>query len=233
LEQANWIEAGAEISASQPLLSIRLWFEKLWKLSREISEQDLRDAKAAWKRRQAHKPSLRSFADFDPQSEMIPLVDWYGDDEWEINPAHLTGLEDDQASFLEQLVEDGIDIRGQQDRDALTPGRWVFKFKRTQRGLPDQRVHPTWFQLSSVLEKAFRYKDDRDFISCVLVSDAPGPAPFPITDRAFRTAFIKTVTEPAFTELLTDNYQGSWFTEERVACMRRFWLALHKAYRAL
>jgi hypothetical protein len=230
-EQAYWIETGVEISEAAVLRQMHAWFQTLWESSRPVSDQDLRDAKVAWARRQSQKPSLRSFTDFDVQAEAMPLIDWYTDVDWFVNPVHVSYLSSDAKTFLEDRIADGQEIREPRDRAILKPGRWVFWFRRTRRGKPDLRVAPQWSQLSTILEQAFCYEGHREeYLPCALASEAPGPAPFPATEPKFRRLFVETIAEKAFKQLLTDEYEGSWFTQERIECMRKFWCRLHKRY---
>ncbi|MBW4093348.1 MAG: hypothetical protein HIU82_19945 [Proteobacteria bacterium] len=98
-EQAAWHEAGVFTKEHKMVEEIGRWFERIWHESRPIEDDDIRNAKAAWKSRQASKPSLTSFADFELTAHNLPLIWWYGDSEWETNPEHTQDIPQTEADF--------------------------------------------------------------------------------------------------------------------------------------
>ncbi len=85
-EQAAWHEAGLFTEDRKMVEEIGCWFEHIWCASRPIEDDDIMNAKAAWKARQASKPLLKSFGNFEVDTTNLPLLTWRGNSEWEMNP---------------------------------------------------------------------------------------------------------------------------------------------------
>lgn len=56
-ELAGWVEAGYKVTDQQELQSIQNWFSKLWDDSKEITDDDIKMAMEAWKKRQIVRPT--------------------------------------------------------------------------------------------------------------------------------------------------------------------------------
>jgi hypothetical protein len=59
-ELTGWIEAGYKVTSQQELQSIHKWFSELWINSTEITNEDIRVAMEAWKKRQIVRPATHS-----------------------------------------------------------------------------------------------------------------------------------------------------------------------------
>jgi hypothetical protein len=212
--------------------TIGRWFDHTWNASRDIDGNDIkRNAKAAWRARQAAKPPLNSFTEFEVKTANLPLICWYGNSDWEVNPKLTKGKTEQESKWLEERIEEGLDVEGPADRTALTPGRWVLQFRRSPRGLPNARGL-SWTNLGLILEGAYRYRGERNYRPVALAAERPGPEPFPLNERRFRNLFQQVMSDARFTELLTDDYEGGWFTPDRLKLMREFWGVLHDRYAA-
>lgn len=228
-EQAFWEEAGVLIDDPQAISDIKHWFTRMWSESRKIKDDDLKRAEKVWMPRQRAKPSLRSFADFDVSASNLPLIDWFGDKDWDINPKFSEGKTKAALDYLEEQIDDGIIIEGPEDNKVLTPGRWVLWFKRTSKGQPSRQVNLLWACYGPILEDACKYTWERKFRPVALKTDNPGPEPFPIT-KEFQDLFVKVILRDEFKQLRTDDYDGAWFIPERVRLIKKFWKTLHSEY---
>lgn len=231
-EQAAWHEAGLFTEDRKMVDEIGGWFESIWCASRPIEEDDIKNAKAAWKSRQASKPSLTSFADFEVNAPNLPLIWWYGDEEWVNNPKLTQDSPPAESDLLKRRIDDGIFVEGKQDREALTPGTWVLSFRRTQRGLPDTQIHLSWINVGRILENASQYQGEQDWRPVALSAERPVNPPFPIAEVRFRNSFRNVISRDEFSQLRTDEYEEAWFTTARLDLMRKFWQALRDAYLA-
>jgi len=228
-EQASWEEAGLFIDEPQAIVEIKRWFTRMWGESREINEGDLERAKATWRARQGAKPSLGSFADLDVNALSTPLIDWFGDNDWDTNAKYIKGKTRAAADYLEKRIADGIELEGTEDRKVLTPGTWVLCFRRTRKGQPDRREGLSWVCLGKILDDAFKYTGERKLRSVALAAERRGTEPFPITKR-FQDSFVRVISRDEFEQLRTDEYDGAWFTAERLKLTRSFWATLHSEY---
>ena len=228
-QQAGWQEVGLFTDDSVIMRQIQRWFDSTWDASRNIDGNDIKNAKSAWRARQASKPSLNSFADFEVKTVDSPLIVWYGESDWDMNPK-LKRRKD--AKNLENRIENGVDIEGPEDRRALRPGTWVLSFRRTGRGLADARARLSWINVGPILGNAFRYRGERDWQAAALTAERPGREPFPLDERSFRKSFQEVMSRVEFEQLRTDDYRGAWFTRERLELMREFWRALQAHYLA-
>jgi len=174
VEQAHWIEAGVVLYETSDALK---WFDELWETSQEITDDDLKQAKINWKKRQRSKPSLLSFADFDVDQENIPLLYWVAKSEWEHNGDAIKkqlGADDDQT---QKLIDESLEVE-RFDRDAMRAGTWIVVWEVKQNGLPKRQPAPYWFFTSRLVERAFRYKGERIYRDAVLKADNPPAVPF-------------------------------------------------------
>ncbi|HEY1934104.1 MAG TPA: hypothetical protein VGG99_19010 [Acetobacteraceae bacterium] len=229
-EQATWNEAGLFSDDPDVVKTIGRWFEDTWNASRDIDGGDIENAKAAWRARQAAKPPLTSFTEFEVMTANLPLICWYENSDWEVNPKLIEGKTRRQANWLTERIEDGLDVDGPEDRTALTPGTWVLQFRRSMRGPPDARCRMSWTNVGPILEGAYRIRGERNYRSVALAAERPEPGPFPLNERRFRNLFQKVISDAQFKELLTDDYEGAWFTPMRRQLMRDFWGILHDLY---
>src|SRR5260370_12839276 len=89
VEQGSWIEAGILVD---DITATRGWFDTLWADKhrvREITDEDLRQARDAWRLRRTGRPSVGSFATFDPKQERAPLIIWYDNTPWEYDEKNI------------------------------------------------------------------------------------------------------------------------------------------------
>jgi hypothetical protein len=210
---------------------IARWFKKRWDESQIIKPDDMKRAKAAWNARQASRPPLNSFADYEIKTTSLPLICWYGSSDWDTNPKLTKGKTKEYVKSLEAHIEDGVEIEGPEDRRALQPGTWVLWFRRTEGDRLGSRAGLSWTRAGEVLEGAFSYTGEKNFRPVALSTKySPGSEPFPVKDTRFLNSFREVLLRKEFKELRTKDYNGAWFTAARLGVMRIFWLALHAQY---
>ncbi len=229
LEVAGWTEAGVLVSDTAMVQTIGEWFEALWGQSSPVNDVALEQALAAWRLHQMVHPAADEFAQFQIQDELFPLITWYQNAEWEFNPELLAGLEGQALQQVREEIENGLDIDNREvEEPFLIQGRWMLVYRMTAAGNPHQAEYPTWHQIGPIIEQAFRFDGEDDFHDVVGQLAMDNPEPFPITQQ-FRDQFLDLLITEQFADLRDSNYydnQGIWFTEERVALMRRFWQTL-------
>jgi hypothetical protein len=231
-EQDAWLEAGVLLDDPGPAGE---WFDELWDnktLVRDITDADIRQAQLIWKTRQARKPSLDSFAAFEPEHERPPLICWYENKDWEYDRGrikselHLATDAEISGDILRR-----IDYGLEPENDGVIPileDRWVLFWRPTQRRLPDRRSRLSWHYLGhQIIRGAWYYEDDdktpRDVI--LEAEDTP-PPPFEVNEENFFSAFADLLAEPDYDALRKTD--SSWSEVDRAA--RRFWKALHRGY---
>ncbi len=227
-EQKTWEEAGVFSDNPEIIAQTKHWFSRIWESSKEISDEDLKLAKIKWKARQSRKPSLRSFADFNFDPSNFPLITWGVGEDYNTNPKHKVGKTKAAIDALEKEIEEGVDIEGPEDREALSEGRWVIYFDTTKND-NISRTGFSWVCCGKILEDAFKYKGAKEFTTAVRADFSAKTEPFAIT-KEFKDAFIKVISDDKFEQLRTDDYDGAWFTAERLELTKIFWKTLHREY---
>lgn len=232
-----WVEAGV---LTRKIERVSAWFEALWTKSKEITEQDLDDAQRVWDQRPETNREIvtgsvaRTFGDLSATEIKNLLVTWEGSSDYEANigvvEEHLGRPYDEET---ELLVDDGIDVEGDEDIDALRPGTWVLFWSKLaqKKGLPKQTMGLRLVCTGEIVKGAVRYKGegyDRNVAFPVRI-----PPLFNVKEKAFEEAFRDVISRDAYLELRTDDYEGAWFTKKRTALMRRFWGDLRKKYGSL
>src|SRR5258708_33098358 len=112
---------------------------------REITDEDLRQARDAWRLRRTGRPSVGSFPTFDPKQERPPLIIWYDNTPWEY----------DEKSIQDQLndakIDDDIKRRiadGQDPEDLenlpILQDRWALMGRTAQTWVPERRSRLCW-----------------------------------------------------------------------------------------
>lgn len=218
LEVAKWVEAGIR---TDDIAEISKWFEDLWDGddAREVSDPDLEAAKVLWWRRQI--PTLR-FADFDADGSRLPLLYWVGEADYENNEAAMIKQFGSVSEESHAIVDESLEVESPSDAEVMRPGAWMIVWSRAAKGLPRKRPKPYWFQAGRVLPKSFRYTGEKRWRDSVAKSDIVASPPFEL-DPAFLGAFERTLSDPAFDDLRTDDYEGAWFTPSRLELAREFW----------
>lgn len=108
----------------------------------------------------------------------------------------------------------------------------MLAFRRTNAGFPDARVRLSWINVGPILEAAFRFQGEQDWLPVALSAERPVHPPFPIGEARFWDSFREVISHGEFAGLRTDDYEGAWFTTARLALMSKFWQALRDAYLA-
>ena len=231
----NWIEAGAVGPVQKKALD---WFEGLWAAAAHITPGDLERAKHMWAARPFAVPRAQSFEMFDPDSQHLPLVDWYGGGEWVANEESIARQLGRQhyTSQFDAFVDNSLDVLGPGDEAALTEGRWVLRWKRTRgvknAGAVSRRTPLEWLQVGRLIMDAYRDIGSDSLTNVRFPAERAGPQPFDATEARFRVAFIDVVEREAFDELRAE-YDGEWNTPARTSLLRPFWITVKEQYMEL
>jgi hypothetical protein len=207
-EQAHWSEAGI---LTDDTAAIAEWFDAIWKASRDISPEDIKNAKALWHIAQRNRPSLRSIAEFIVGGGEVPLLYPVPDTEWEYSS---DDLDPEQRTQIDMSL---AVARG--DREAMAPGKWLLVWE-----LSDRRRNPYWFFTGPLLEKAFHYRGERRLRDSVLMDKMPPRQPFTLTPDVVGI-MRSVISQPAFTDLLATSDDEPFYTAARLKLNRRFWEA--------
>jgi hypothetical protein len=230
-EQAGWREAG--VLVEDPPSTIAAWFKSLWQESRPISERDLEIAMVKWRNRRRSKPTLPSFADFDPEQDDVPLVTWWEDDEeWHVIEDSVVSQLGSYSDDLWKRIDLGLLTLGELDEQALVSGRWALVYKRNRNEMPSRSIrwNPYWFFSGPLLREAWAYDATPDVKGNVVIqAELPPPQPFNTTEPRFRRAFFEVLKRPKYSLLRADE-EEDWFTKSRLDLMRPFWRDVKVAY---
>ncbi|MGQ7790962.1 phospholipase D family protein [Faunimonas sp. B44] len=222
-ELKGWREAGWLTDEIRPIAD---WFEVLWSEAHEISDQDIRLAEEAWRKRQRAKPTLRDFADFDPHMEQVPLLYWIRILPWEYEKESIKKQMGSADRNVLSLVDNSLEVDNKKDEDTMVAST-VLVWTRTGGHRVDRRSRPYWFRAGRVLRKCFSYEGyPRD---AILPSEEQVIAPFLLTDE-FIGVFRETLEQSEFDLLRSDHTEGPWYTQERLNLHRRFWSECHNRY---
>jgi hypothetical protein len=226
-EQAKWEEAGALLRATRP---IEVWFENIWKRSRAVTRGDLESARKLWMARRHAKPTLISFADFDPDAESLPLVTW-----WESGPPYRLDKEGlkKQFGYIDDILEarftNGYRIEGPADRDAVKDGTWILWWLKPGRGV-GKSVQAEWrFVGPTIATKAGSFESDEKF-DVALEAEHPGRPPFDAKEARFRRALAEVLKRTKYRELTSGGDKGGWFTRSRRSQVRSLWRDVRERY---
>ena len=226
-EQAGWIEAGMIVPTSA---TISGWFDDLWGHgTRDIRPGDWAEAKRIWNlRKTAFKPSLASFADFDPDAPSLPLVTWVNSEgDWDTNEDAVAAVIGDRGPIAHRRVDDGLWIRHPDDAKALA-GQWVLVWRKLASGRPGKAI--SFLQMSTVVvEGGFSWSDGEPQ-TVLLGTELKAPPPFDPTEPRFRSAMAEVLADPEFAELLADDAEDEPWYAPRERLMRRFWRETKRAY---
>ena len=227
-EIAHWLEAGM---VSDDIGSVVEWFEALWQNAgtRTIKQADLQRAKCLWKQRRSRKPSI-PFADFDPDAEVIPLIDFFGSSNWKVNAVNVKAQTSFKGDEAEKAVGNSFDIAHPDDERWLTQGTWVLRWTCTSQGLPDKRAKLEWGRCGRIVREAFTYEGENKLRSMVLNEHAGEPEPFDCNDKVFSTAFRQVISEDRYSRLRSSDEEEAFFTPERIKLMRNFWCNLKNVF---
>lgn len=226
-----WIEAGAVGEVQPKALS---WFKALWKSARPVEPADLEAAQLVWDARRRAFAGLASeppdFWAVDLASQSLPLLDFYGDEDWDANEnsiADQVGAE--FTTELHALIEAAVDVRRPEERDFLKRGTWVLKWNRTKAG----QVGATefeWVRLNTFIKDGYRRKNKPDQPVDVMLPmeyQTPSvPVPFDAASKKFHKAFARTMMKRHFAPLRKDDEEGAWFTLDRMNLFFQFWQEL-------
>jgi hypothetical protein len=228
LAQGNWIEAGA-IGPVQP--QAVEWFDQLWSESREITRDDLRKAKIAWAHRQRNLPTLPSFSMFDPDGEVLPLLDWYQNmDRIPDKDGIARQLGQPYTEAIDRRLSDSVEVRGP-DEVRLTEDRRVLTWRRTKGNKGKVGRAPlVWQHLGPFIEAAYPAEAGQPSVDVRLPAELPGPAPFDATEPKFRAAFVRVLESRDFDKLREDEVDGPWNNAVRTRLLRHFWRQVKDTY---
>ena len=228
VEQSGWIEAGTTTS---DVGQVGDWFEKVWNDARVISDKDLADAEIAWAARRSARPPVATFASFDVEAEVLPLVGW----QVALLPFTLNDDALDDEMFaktpdLRDRANRGIEINEREVTETMRD-RWVLYFRRSDRGRMDRRIRP-WFEMAGSIRipKAFEYDHLPGKRDLLLAPDGAARQPFDPSEVRFVAAFQAAIGEEEFEDLL-DEDEGveAWFAD-RAKVTRAFWKRVRSIY---
>jgi hypothetical protein len=233
MEQRRWIEAGVRLTEKAELTVLSDWFEKFWKnrqSCRQIFAHDLKYAKEAFLRHRHAKPTLPTFADFDPDGRNLPLLTYSDGGDWVTDKAAVKKQLGSYDHAIERRIYKGVEIEGDKDKKLMKPGTWVLRWPISSNSTYDKRCRCSWVNLGNItVRKAGRYKGDKQVYDVVAEAETPSPEPFDITEDRFQKAFAKVIDREKYKDLRADNYSGDWFFPRREQT-HLFWRDLKSEY---
>ena len=208
---AGWIEAGVFTSEVAPIES---WLDTLH--ASEISEDDLKAAEVSWRVR-----SARPFVGLAEMEEWMAgslLTSWW---------TAATGQHDKDAIRrvigttvpVEDVEDWSFDIASDDNKEALR-GRWIWLFKRLGGG---RTTVESGYWSYAELEVPGGYIDDDNSRRPIWLNISfRNQQPILFSNRDKRI-LADLANSPKYSSLLDEDWMR-WFTEERLALMRQFWL---------
>ncbi|WP_308721294.1 phospholipase D family protein [Komagataeibacter xylinus] len=223
-EVAHWIEAGCY---TEDVNGVANWFEELWNdpQTAPITNSDLQVAETLWKQRRSFKPTL-SFSDFDAEALDVPLIVWFAEFEYKINPEY---TDHDEINGKTVKKDEFYPIENECDRTFLTPGTWLLWWKRNANGHPSVLTECQWFRAGRLKDNYVKIGDDSKWNDAIIDQSEGIPPPFDCNEPLFNEIFRQTIMKDEFKALRDGKYEGS-FLEGRVPLMRKMWPALKQAY---
>ena len=230
VEQANWIEAGVKLDDTR---ETGIWFDAMWAKSREITDEDWKRAEVIWRARQAAKPTLSSFAEFDASHSRPPLLWWEAQsDDWDYNRASIESQNGVGAltETMERRIDYSVSFVDAVDL-TIMEGRWVLCWNARKDSKPRRNSRLWWTCLGKEhLKEAWHMIGEETSYNVVLPVEPMPPYPFEANEPKFRAALLETLSMPEFASLLEDDEGGtSWFGP-REEMFPAFWRSLKEAY---
>lgn len=199
-EVAHWREAGVVTSDVQPVAE---WFDELWSDSdtRKISNEDLKKSKKLWEHRRSAKPSLRTFADFDPENADFPLLEWWRHSDYEINENSVKKQTGFSGKDADNLIQNSTEITSKEDELYLKQGQWILLWPLVgsdEAGYPGAGKFQWALCTGKPVRKAFKYTGEKEIFDVVthyLDDTIYSRGPFNCNDSAFRVEFKKVMSK--------------------------------------
>jgi len=226
-EIASWIEAGI---VTDEIVQIGEWFDDLWlSHSHEITKGDWDRAEAAWKLRPRAKPTLSSFADFDPLAAELPLTTWLNEGTWTVHEDELEAQLGVADSRARTRVDEGIGVSHTAD-ESVVANRWVLCWLPGAR--PRTSKSTPWFLQTSdvIIRGGFTFDETGVLSDVMLAPDERSPQPFDPGEKRFVTAFKRVLGYPDYVSLHDDEVPGRPWFAEREPMMRAFWRDVKETY---
>lgn len=233
-EQQQWLEAGVKLSETTEVLT---WFDGLFDSNetRPITGADLKKAKAQWKSRRRNRPGV-SFLNYDIGDDH-PLISWTDKPDYKTDQ---DGVREQLGYYndgLESAIAEGLEILSVKDKELVEQGRWVLSFARRRDGKGMKKGQGlTLRYYNQVIDDCFQYTDssgnpEGDHFACAVGLGNLPPQPFSVADDHLVDLFYQLISEPEFSELLSEaEDDDTWFVD-REKCMRRFLVELQNRYR--
>lgn len=219
---AGWIETGVEVPAEDALP----WFDGIWTQGRPILDQDIIDARRNFRERAIMRPTRDSFVDFHPAENDFPLIEWEGDADYSYNDENIEAGVGYVNDAVHRQIDEGFDVESPTDLSIFPRGRWCLRWSPRADGQPRRRSRIWWTCSSGVhVPNAFTYEGE-DSQGTVLAMDPMPPEPFDPNKPEFRRVFHDIMSRPQFSSLRCEEYEGSWYTDERLQAMWEFWATL-------
>ncbi|WP_422028787.1 phospholipase D family protein [Roseovarius sp.] len=227
---AGLVEAGSFFPAGSPeWQEAQNWFCSLWDEPGcvEVDQQALERAEDLWRRRaklpvefQAEAPA-GTVLDYDPDRDGLILLSWYTCNGGQVHDREVAG---NGRSFLRISDDDNNGIMG----------KWICCFQVLDDGTGMEENARPYFFFSSDFEEDYFAEEDSDPHIVYQRVDAPTPPPpFDFDDPYFRRAFQDVINRGDFSQLRDEDHDDPWLLtdHDHINLMRRFWLAVQKAYR--
>ena len=226
-EIASWIEAGI---VTDDIESIVAWFEDLWRNgAHEITKHDWQRAEAAWALRPRAKPTLGSFADFDPAAPVLPLLAWLAEGTWTVHDDELERQLGTADAAARKPVDRGLAVSHLSDEQTLAD-RWVLCWFQGARPRTSRRK-PWFLQTRNVIiRKGFTYDADDVVSDVVLAPEQPSPEPFDPDEKRIVDAFKQVLSQSGYAALHEDEVPGRACYSDREELMRTFWSDVKLTY---
>lgn len=227
-------EAGYKFKLGQPSGERSVdWFDVLWKDAREITDEDIADAKEKWNsgspaRNGDWKADSLNICDYDFDRPDFPLITWHGNSEYKISKDLKIGKINEECEKIDIDVYNSVEIECSKDITYLAKNRYIVEFQRLINGGTAAKIPDELFTLQSrgdVLENAFHYKGSRNQKSNVMLCDVVKPAIFGLDQSTNYDKFKELINRPEYFDLRDDGYDGCWF-DSRIDLMRKFWKEL-------
>lgn len=226
---STWQEAGVRV---REVSTVEKWFTDLWKRGTEITDEDLKAAKEAWKNRQRNLPTLTSFENFDVDQDRLPWVTYYQDATWIYNDDEISEQGLTLNKTLKHRIDDGAELHFDDEKDIIQD-RWFLHWRTRNDGAPAQKIDLYWKHVGNqIVRGGFIWKGEETPSDVILASEDQPPVPFAI-NKLFEETFRQTISQKKFELFTLDDEENERWYRDREDLLRSFWKDLKVDYISL
>lgn len=225
-DPARWREAGVLLT---DIRAVEDWFEIQWQGARDISAEDLDFDPPP----PPPPPSPPNFADFDVEAETLPLVVWFGGNDWIQDDPEIGIRQSDKVDYepLQEMIDNGIRIEPGDGNILGKRGTWLLYWWPDKEALPRRSgsFKPGWKFLDGVRKGVMVKGEERADVALGRPDELVPAPPFDASEQRFIEALRVVLATPEYRDFIEPDYEAPWF-RDRAARFPGFWRDVKSAY---